>query len=1158
VPVLQLPSLPAASGTLSNAKQTWGTLHGAALSLAIAEAASAAKRFTLLLTADSQSAERLEQELRFFAPELPVLHFPDWETLPYDLFSPHQDILSQRIAALYRLPELVHGILVVPITTALHRLAPTNFLLGSSLVLDVGQKLDVEQMRTRLQASGYRCVDTVYEHGEFAVRGAIIDLFPMGNPQPYRIDLFDDEIETLRTFDPETQRSITKVESIRLLPAREFPLTKEAITGFRARFRERFDVDFRRCTVYQDLNSGITPAGIEYYLPLFFEDSATLFDYLPSDTQVFSLPGIEKAAEHFWADVRNRYEERRVDPERPLLPPAELFVPVEDCFARLKQWPRVVASQPAIEPGVGRYNLPVCELPELAIESKANQPLGHLERFLNEFSGRVLFTAESAGRREVLLELLARLQLRPQAVDNWEDFVTGNARLAICIAPLDDGLQLTEPALALIAESPLFGQRVMQRRRREKRSESHDAVIKNLTELREGAPVVHIDHGVGRYLGLVTLEIDNQAAEFLALMYAEEAKLYVPVASLHLIARYTGSDDALAPLHRLGSEIWQKAKRKAAEQVRDVAAELLDIYARRAAREGYAFSDPMADYATFSAGFAFEETPDQQTTIDAVKADMLSGKPMDRLVCGDVGFGKTEVAMRAAFIAVHSGKQVAILVPTTLLAQQHYNSFRDRFADWPVTVEVMSRFKSTKEVNAAVAQLAEGKIDIVIGTHKLLQDDVKIKNLGLVIIDEEHRFGVRQKEQMKALRSEVDILTLTATPIPRTLNMAVSGMRDLSIIATPPARRLSVRTFVMEANKPVIKEALLRELLRGGQVYYLHNDVKTIEKCAADLAELVPEARIGIGHGQLGERELEQVMSDFYHKRFNVLIASTIIETGIDVPSANTIIIERADKFGLAQLHQLRGRVGRSHHQAYAYLLTPPRKQMTADAEKRLEAIANTQDLGAGFLLATNDLEIRGAGELLGDGQSGQIQAVGFTLYMEMLERAVKSIRKGEQPNLDQPLGGGPEINLRVPALIPDAYLPDVHTRLILYKRIASAVDEDGLKELQVEMIDRFGLLPEPAKNLVRLTLLKLQADKLGIKKIDAGPQGGRIEFANDTCVEPITLIKLIQSQPTRYKFEGATQFKFQIPMERPEERFNILESLLERLTPPNTPAKKD
>ncbi|WP_312247404.1 transcription-repair coupling factor [Stutzerimonas nitrititolerans] len=1143
--VLRLPPMPAASG-----KQTWGNLPGAALSLAIAESASSAKRFTLLLTADSQSAERLKEELAFFAPELPVLHFPDWETLPYDVFSPHQDIISQRIAALYQLPELTHGVLVVPITTALHRLAPKRFLLGSSLVLDVGQKLDVEQMRLRLEAAGYRCVDTVYEHGEFAVRGALIDLFPMGSTLPYRIDLFDDEIETLRTFDPENQRSIEKVDSVRLLPAREFPLKKESVTGFRARFRERFDVDFRRCPVYQDLSTGITPAGIEYYLPLFFDETSTLFDYLPDDTQVFSLPGIEQAAEQFWKDVRNRFEERRVDPERPLLPPADLFVPVEDCFARLKLWPRVVASQEDVEAGIGRERFPASPLPELAIEAKASEPLGALRRFLDEFPGRVLFTAESAGRREVLLELLARLKLRPQEVDGWPAFLQSKERLAISIAPLDDGLLLQQPQLALIAESPLFGQRIMQRRRREKTRDAGENVIKNLTELREGAPVVHIDHGVGRYQGLITLEIEGQSAEFLQLQYAEEAKLYVPVASLHLIARYTGSDDALAPLHRLGSEQWQKAKRKAAEQVRDVAAELLDIYARRAAREGYAFQDPQLDYDTFSAGFPFEETPDQQAAIEAVRADMLAPKPMDRLICGDVGFGKTEVAMRAAFIAVHSGRQVAVLVPTTLLAQQHYNSFRDRFADWPVRVEVMSRFKSAKEIQGAAQELAEGKVDILIGTHKLLQEDVKFTNLGLVIIDEEHRFGVRQKEQLKALRSEVDILTLTATPIPRTLNMAVAGMRDLSIIATPPARRLSVRTFVMEANKPTIKEALLRELLRGGQVYYLHNDVKTIEKCAADLAELVPEARIGIGHGQMRERELEQVMGDFYHKRFNVLVASTIIETGIDVPSANTIIIERADKFGLAQLHQLRGRVGRSHHQAYAYLLTPPRKQMTPDAEKRLEAIANAQDLGAGFVLATHDLEIRGAGELLGDGQSGQIQAVGFTLYMEMLERAVKAIQKGEQPNLDQPLGGGPEINLRVPALIPEDYLPDVHARLILYKRIANAADQDGLNELQVEMIDRFGLLPEPAKHLIRLTLLKLQAEKLGITKIDAGPQGGRIEFAADTPVDPMALIKLIQTQPKRYKFEGATVFKFQVPMERPEERFNTLEALLERLAP--------
>jgi transcription-repair coupling factor (superfamily II helicase) len=674
-------------------------------------------------------------------------------------------------------------------------------------------------------------------------------------------------------------------------------------------------------------------------------------------------------------------------------------------------------------------------------------------------------------------------------------------------------------------------------------------VIRNLTELREGAPVVHIDHGVGRYQGLVTLEIEEQATEFLMLEYADQAKLYVPVANLHLIARYTGSDDNSAPLHRLGTEQWQKAKRKAAEQVRDVAAELLNIYAIRAAREGFAFSNPGVDYATFSAAFPFEETPDQQTAIDKVRHDMLSGKPMDRLVCGDVGFGKTEVAMRAAFIAVHSGKQVAVLVPTTLLAQQHYNSFRDRFADWPVKVEVMSRFKSAKEINQAIRDLAEGKVDILIGTHKLLQSDVKFNNLGLVIIDEEHRFGVRQKEQLKALRSEVDILTLTATPIPRTLNMAFAGMRDMSIIATPPARRLSVRTFVMQRQDAVVKEALLRELLRGGQVYFLHNDVKTIEKCAADLAALVPEARIGIGHGQMHERELEQVMADFYHKRYNVLVASTIIETGIDVPNANTIIIDRADKFGLAQLHQLRGRVGRSHHQAYAYLLTPPQKSMTTDAQKRLEAISNAQDLGAGFMLATHDLEIRGAGELLGDGQSGEIHAIGFTLYMEMLERAVESIRKGVEPNLEQPLDSGTDINLRVAALIPDEYLPDVHTRLILYKRISSAKDSNALKELQVEMIDRFGLLPDPAKQLIRITELKLKAQALGILKIDAGPYGGRLEFAGDTCVDPMRLIKLIQSQPKHYRFEGATVFKFTVPMDNPEQRFATIEALLGQLS---------
>jgi len=1133
--------MPAASG-----KQTWGNLPGAALSLAIAESASSAKRFTLLLTADSQSAERLKEELAFFAPELPVLHFPDWETLPYDVFSPHQDIISQRIAALYQLPELTHGVLVVPITTALHRLAPKRFLLGSSLVLDVGQKLDVEQMRSRLEAAGYRCVDTVYEHGEFAVRGALIDLYPMGSALPYRIDLFDDEIETLRTFDPENQRSIEKVDSVRLLPAREFPVKKESVTGFRARFRERFDVDFRRCPVYQDLSTGITPAGIEYYLPLFFDETSTLFDYLPEDTQVFSLPGIEQAAEQFWKDVRNRFEERRVDPERPLLPPTDLFVPVEDCFSRLKLWPRVVASQEDVETGIGRERFPASPLPELAIEAKASEPLGALRRFLDEFSGRVLFTAESAGRREVLLELLARLKLRPQEVDGWPAFLQSKERLAISIAPLDDGLLLQQPQLALIAESPLFGQRVMQRRRREKCRDGGDNVIKNLTELREGAPVVHIDHGVGRYQGLITLEIEGQSAEFLQLQYAEEAKLYVPVASLHLIARYTGSDDALAPLHRLGSETWQKAKRKAAEQVRDVAAELLDIYARRAAREGYAFQDPQLDYDTFSAGFPFEETPDQQAAIEAVRADMLAPKPMDRLICGDVGFGKTEVAVRAAFAAASAGKQVAVLVPTTLLAEQHYRNFRDRFADYPLKVEVLSRFKSTKEIKAELEKVAAGTIDVIVGTHRLLQPDVKFKDLGMVIVDEEQRFGVRQKEALKALRANVHLLTLTATPIPRTLNMAMAGLRDLSIIATPPPNRLAVQTFITQWDDALLREAFQRELARGGQLYFLHNDVESIGRMQRELSELVPEARIGIAHGQMPERELEKVMLDFQKQRFNVLLSTTIIESGIDIPNANTIIINRADRFGLAQLHQLRGRVGRSHHRAYAYLVAPDRRSITPDAEKRLEAIASMDELGAGFTLATHDLEIRGAGELLGEDQSGQMAEVGFSLYTELLERAVRSIKQGKLPDLD---AGeevrGAEVELHVPALIPEDYLPDVHTRLTLYKRISSARDSEALRELQVEMIDRFGLLPDAAKHLFAIAELKLQANALGIRKLDLGENGGRIVFESKPNIDPMAVIQLIQKQPNLYAMDGPDKLRIKHPLPLPEDRFNAARALL-------------
>lgn len=1138
-------------------RTAWGNLPAAARALAIGEAALKHAGLSVIVTQDTAMADRLERELRFFAPDLMVASFPDWETLAYDRFSPHQAIISQRLETLFRLPQTTQGILVVPMTTLLHRIPPRSFLGGSVLLLETGQRLDIDTMRQHLNAAGYRCVDTVYEHGDYAVRGALLDLFPMGSRLPFRIDLFDEEIETLRTFDPETQRSIDKVDRIHLLPAREFPLDKSALTGFRARFRERFTVDHQQCPIYQDISDGVIPPGIEYYLPLFFDELSTLFDYLPENTQLFSLPGIEASADQFWNDVRDRYEQQSVDPTRPLLPPAELFLPVAECFAQLKRYPRIICHDELLPENVGTTNFDCSPPPQLPLDNKHERPLHLLEQFIDEFGGRLLFVAETAGRREALLELLARIELRPEPMDSWQTFIKSDAPSGITVAPVDEGLVSNLPALALISESQLFGQRVMQRRRRGKATDLGDSIIRNLTELREGAPVVHIEHGVGRYRGLVNLSVEDQETEFLKLEYADEATLYVPVANLHLIGRYSGADDDNAPLHRLGSEQWQKARRKAAEKVRDVAAELLDVYARRAARKGYSFNQPEQDYQTFAESFPFEETADQEAAIDAVLQDMTSSQPMDRLVCGDVGFGKTEVAMRAAFVAVHSGKQVAVLVPTTLLAQQHYDSFTDRFADWPVKIEVISRFKSAKETKAATQELAEGKIDIIIGTHKLLQGDIKFKDLGLVVIDEEHRFGVRQKERLKALRSEVDILNLTATPIPRTLNMAMSGMRDLSIIATPPARRLSVKTFVMQQQPEVIKEAILRELLRGGQVYFLHNEVETIEKCAADLAQLVPEARIGISHGQMPERALEQVMRDFYHRRFNILVTSTIIETGIDVPSANTIIIERADKFGLAQLHQLRGRVGRSHHQAYAYLLTPQGRKLTGDAQKRLDAIAAAQDLGAGFTLATHDLEIRGAGELLGEGQSGQIQAVGYTLYMDMLDRAIKAIRDGKEPDLESSLSGGPDINLRLPALIPDDYLPDVHARLTLYKRIANADNDDALKDLQVEMIDRFGLLPPAVKTLFRVTSLKLRCAPLGISKIDAGPEQGRVEFAADTRVDPLTLIRMIQENPQRFRLDGGSIFRFSAPMGAPELRLNTIDALIDQLAqmPTATPA---
>jgi len=1130
-------------------RQRWGALYGSATSLAIANAAAAAKQLTVVVCNDTASALRLEQELTFYGSALEVLHFPDWETLPYDNFSPHQDIISERLTTLHQLSQLKEGILVVPVSTLMHRLLPKQYLQAHSLAIEVGQQFDVDAMRLQLEGNGYRCVTTVYEHGEFAMRGSIMDIYPMGSKLPFRVDLLDDEVDTLRTFDPESQRTVSQINEISLLPGKEFPLDQAGIALFRNQWHQHFNVDHRLSPLYQDVSQGIAPAGIEYYLPLFFEKTSTLFDYLPAQCQIISTEGLEAAADQFWRDLHRRFEERNIDSRRPLLPPQQLFIPSDQVFSAFKQFPRIVVHQDPLEEKAGNSNFDASPPPFLTIDSKSEQPLADAAALLNKPGTRLLFCAESAGRRESLSDLLLRQGIRPTAVDSWQQFISGECTVAITVAPIEAGLSIGDK-VHVIAEPQLFGQRVMQSRRRRRAKDTSDAVVKNLTELQIGSPVVHLDHGVGRYRGLQEISTDQQDTEFLCLEYADGAKLYVPVASLHLISRYSGSSEDNAPLHRLGTEQWSKAKRKAAEKIRDVAAELLDIYARRAARPGQKLEHPEQSYQRFAAAFPFEETPDQQTAIEAVLADLSAPTATDRLVCGDVGFGKTEVAMRAAFVAVHNSKQVAILVPTTLLAQQHYESFKDRFADWPVTVEVLSRFKSAKEQKQVLEQTVAGRVDILIGTHKLLQKDVKYKELGLVIIDEEHRFGVRQKEVLKSLRAEVDILTLTATPIPRTLNMAMSGMRDLSIIATPPARRLSVKTFVRQWDKGVIKEAVLREILRGGQIYYLHNEVKTIEQAARELQELIPEARIGIGHGQLRERELEQVMADFYHKRFNILMCSTIIETGIDVPSANTIIIDRADKFGLAQLHQLRGRVGRSHHQAYAYLLTPGEKNMTTDAAKRLEAISQAEDLGAGFTLATHDLEIRGAGELLGDDQSGQIHSIGYTLYMDMLEKAVSAIKSGGEVNFDTAFNPASEVNMRLPALIPDDYLPDVHSRLILYKRIANAENDSDLRELQVEMIDRFGLLPNPVKNLFRATALKLRAQSVGIAKVEASATGGRLEFSDQTQVEPIALVKLVQTQPATYQLAGATTLRFSEELEDVESRFEFVDLLIDTLSP--------
>lgn len=1121
-----------------------GNVLPGADALAISEIAEQNQNLTVVVTPDTRSAVRLSRVLSELSSQNECL-FPDWETLPYDTFSPHQEIISSRLSALFHLQNAKKGIFLLPISTLMQRLCPPQYLQHNVLLIKKGDRLVIDKMRLQLEAAGYRAVEQVLEHGEYAVRGALLDLFPMGSAVPFRLDFFDDEIDSIRTFDVDTQRTLDEISSINLLPAHEFPTDDKGIEFFRAQFRETFG-EIRRDPehIYQQISKGTLISGIEYWQPLFFAEMATLFDYLPEQTLFVDMENNQTQGERFYQDAKQRYEQRKVDPMRPLLSPEKLWLNVDEVNRRLKSYPRITFKAEKVRSSVRQKNLPVAALPEVTIQSQQKEPLGQLRQFIEHFKGNVLFSVETEGRRETLLDLLSPLKLKPKQIQSLEQIEI--EKFSLLVSSLEQGFIIEQSLpVAIIGEANLLGERIQQRSRDKRKTINPDTLVRNLAELKIGQPVVHLDHGVGRYGGLVTLDTGGIKAEYLLLNYANESKLYVPVTSLHLISRYVGGSDESAPLHKLGNEAWVKSRQKAAEKIRDVAAELLDVYAQREAKKGFAFKYDREEFQQFAATFPFEETYDQEMAINAVISDMCQPKAMDRLVCGDVGFGKTEVAMRAAFLAVMNHKQVAVLVPTTLLAQQHYENFKDRFANLPVNVEVLSRFKTAKEQKQILENLAEGKVDILIGTHKLIQSDVKFNDLGLLIIDEEHRFGVGQKEKIKQLRANIDILTLTATPIPRTLNMAMNGIRDLSIISTPPARRLSIKTFVRQNDDLVVREAILREILRGGQVYYLHNDVASIENTAEKLTALVPEARVIVGHGQMRERELERVMSDFYHQRYNVLVCSTIIETGIDVPTANTIIIERADHFGLAQLHQLRGRVGRSHHQAYAYLLTPPPKMMTKDAERRLDALENLDNLGAGFILATHDLEIRGAGELLGNEQSGQIENIGFSLYMELLDAAVKALKEGREPSLEELTQQQADIELRVPALLPDDYLGDVNMRLSFYKRIAAAEGKAELDELKVELIDRFGLLPDATKNLLQITELRLLVEPLNVVRIDAGTQGGFIEFSAKAQVNPDKFIQLIQKEPIVYRFDGPFKFKFMKDLSDNKVRLEFVVDLL-------------
>lgn len=1128
----------------------WGKLYGSAPALALAEAAAAFEGTMLVIAPTARDAEMLCEEIRFFAAVgIHVQLFPDLETLPYDGFSAHPDITSARLATLASLPYATRGIWVVAIETLMQRLVPRAYVQAHSLNVSVAEQIDIEALRTRLSAAGYAAVTQVAAHGEYAVRGSLIDVFPMGADSPFRIDLFDRDVDSIRRFDPDTQRSAEKLERIRLLPARETPLDPDSAREFRRRYRARFSGDLSEQMIYRDAGQGIASNGIEYYLPLFFERTSHLFEYLPPAAIIVNLNEALGTAERLWNDILARHEQLRHDRLRPILDPAELYLQPSELDMQSAAWRQIDLRYFEWPPETrGDFqNFSSVAPTEVRIDSRAENPAAALLAHLHEVPGRTLLAAESAGRRELLLDLLRNHDVPATLFDGFDTFVAGVARLGITVSAAISGLKLQDPALEILTEAQLFGDRARQERRRRRSDRDPARILKELTDLRIGAPVVHETYGVGRYRGLLSMEVAGHIGEFLVLEYADSDKLYVPVQALHLISRYSGAPAETAPLHKLGGDQWQKARRKAAQRIRDVAAELLDLYSRRAARQGASLNARAADYRAFVAGFPFEETADQAAAIEQVTADLAAGKPMDRVICGDVGFGKTEVALRAAFIAVQSDKQVAVLVPTTLLAQQHFTTFTDRFADWPVHIETLSRFRTKAEAAAALAGMRSGTVDIVIATQRLLQGKAEFKDLGLVIIDEEHRFGVRDKEKLKEMRAEVDVLTLTATPIPRTLNMAMGGLRDLSLITTPPVERLAVKTFVVEWNASMVREAALREIRRGGQIYFVHNSIETIEKTAQSLRELVPEATVVVAHGQMRERDLEQLMLDFYHRRFNLLVCTTIIESGIDVPSANTIIIDRADRFGLAQLHQLRGRVGRSHHRAYAYLITPGLKAMTADAAKRLEALESLEDLGAGFTLATHDLEIRGAGELLGDEQSGQIQEIGFNLYMELLERAVKALKSGKQPDLERSLSAGPELEVHLPALIPEDYVPDVHLRLVLYKRIASAVSGEELDELKVEMIDRFGPMPKATQTLFRSAQIKLRSSLMGIRKIDVGIATGYVLFEEENAVDPKRILKLIQGRPTEFRLDGPLKLRFSHEARSEDAIFAKLRQLLDQ-----------